>query len=224
MSLRTPGLRRLFGRTSSRRTSRRPISQERYPMAMPALSNDTQRTKLHPSMDGQGWTSLAIFSKNGIIRREFSHVLISMPFVSVLVVVSNTTTLLSVSSNLIFHDNTLSYRQGNLSKCTPRCRVFQHILMYSVSYTRLHDCLFPPLPDFNPPDSSSSSATHYISRSSLEDSVICSVPPPWSFFKREASAVHMVDLEFDYKRPENTGTTSGRAQECVGCHGGVYRL
>ena len=36
------------------------------------VSNDTQRTKLHPDTDGPGWTSLAIFSKSGITRRETS--------------------------------------------------------------------------------------------------------------------------------------------------------
>ena len=37
-------------------------------------SNVIQRTKLHPSTETLGWTSLVIFSRNGITRREVSHV------------------------------------------------------------------------------------------------------------------------------------------------------
>ena len=40
-----------------------------------SVSNDTQRTKPHLSTEGPGWTSSAIFSKNGITRREASHVM-----------------------------------------------------------------------------------------------------------------------------------------------------
>jgi len=35
-----------------------------------SVSNVTQRTKLHPSTDGLGWTSSVIFSKSGITRHE----------------------------------------------------------------------------------------------------------------------------------------------------------
>ena len=37
------------------------------------VSNDTQRTKLHLSTDAPGWTSSAIFLKNGTTRRELAR-------------------------------------------------------------------------------------------------------------------------------------------------------
>ena len=39
-----------------------------------AVSNVTQRMRLHPNTDGLDWTSSAIFSRSGITRREGSHV------------------------------------------------------------------------------------------------------------------------------------------------------
>ena len=50
-------------------------------LAYPPVSNVTQRTKLHPSTAGLGWTSSAIFSESGTTRREASRVQISIPFV-----------------------------------------------------------------------------------------------------------------------------------------------
>jgi hypothetical protein len=60
-----------------------------------------------------------------------SHVWISASFIPVLLVVSITAPY-PVSCNLI---STVILPQGNPQNVQPRCCVFQHILMYPVSYT-----------------------------------------------------------------------------------------
>ena len=97
----------------------------RVPLALtqfiaPVL-NDTQRTNHHPSTDGPGWTSSAIFSKNGIIRREVSHVWIFATFVlSMFLVVPVTLppAIVGIKSSY-FNSDLVFCRQANPSKCTP---------------------------------------------------------------------------------------------------------
>ena len=149
--MRTLGLRRLYGGTFLRRTYRRPISPERYPMAtlartlslywsVPCLSSVLINFVAQFRTIPRGRSFIQVRkARAGPFRPSFRrmglHGVSSTSFIPVLVVVSITT---SYRLSQATSDNLAS---GRPSKCTPRCCVFQRILMYSVSYTWSYDCL-----------------------------------------------------------------------------------
>jgi serine/threonine protein kinase len=96
--------------------------------------NVTRRTKLHPSTDDLDWTSSVIFSKSGITRREGPRADLHALRSVLLYPPCCPSQVSHLRRDLILH-------RKPVSKCTPVCCVFQHILKYSVSYTCPHDRL-----------------------------------------------------------------------------------